>query len=114
MVVHFVGALLGNSAEYKTLEAFKKSLYCDLEGDALELFIEESLDNFSSEHFAKDAQFIWGYTCTDSMADLMLGFAQYYDKREAKRVSEFKEAVPDYTRFLTAYSGKAWRPYAVM
>ena len=112
MVIHFVGALLGNSVEYKPLEVFKKSLHCDLKGDALDLFIEESLDEFSVEHCDVNSHFIWGYTCTDSMEDLMLGFAQYYDKRESKRVSEYKETPSDSARFLNAYSGKAWQPYA--
>lgn len=112
MNIHFVGALLGNSAEYKPLEPIKKSLVCDYEGDALELFIENCLDDFCAENSSRDCKFIWGYTCTDSMEDLMLGFALYYDKSEAKRVSEYEEPKSDSVRFLNAYSGKAWQPYA--
>lgn len=110
MVVHFAGALLGNSAEYKPLEAFKKSLSCDFEGEALELFIENSLDSFSDEHNDPNAKFIWGYTYENSMEELMLGFTQYYDMRETQRVNEYVETGSD--RFMNAYSGKAWQPYA--
>lgn len=112
MVVHFVGALLGNSSEHKPLEAFQKSLNCDFEGETLELFIENTLDDFSSEHNRQDSQFIWGYTHDNTMEELMLGFAQYYNMRETQRVKEYVESGYDPNRFTAAYSGKAWQPYA--
>jgi len=110
LVIHFVGALLGNSAEYKPLEAFQKSLPCDFEGEALELFIENTLDDFSSEHNERNSHFIWGYTHENSMEELMLGFTQYYNMRETQRVNDYAEGVSD--SFLSAYSGKPWQPYS--
>ena len=96
MTINIVGAVLGNSLERKPLDLLSKIIFCDFEGNKLELFIEEALDNFWSEHCSSspDAHFIWGYSTKGSMDDLKVGFQKYYDFRESERIKSLNAEVP--------------------
>ena len=89
MTINIVGAVLGNSPERKPLVLLSKAVSCDFNGDKLALFIEEALDDFSSEHSKGDEHFIWGYSTSSPMDELKVGFQRYYDFRESERIEHF-------------------------
>lgn len=91
MTINIVGAVLGDSPERKPLDLLSKVVSCDFEGNKLAVFIEETLDAFSSEHLSgcPDGHFIWGYSMKGSMDELKVGFQRYYDFREFERIEHF-------------------------
>lgn len=114
MTINIVGAVLGNSPERKPLVLLSKVVSCDFKGDKLALFIEETLDDFSSEHSkgGPDEQFIWGYSTKSSMDELKAGFQRYYDFREYERIEHFWDAC-ELTHDKIRKYGKTAEEYAI-